>query len=51
MKLTVGDHVFDLSRKTCDTCGRAVRLVRARTRRNYWQHTGDGLAQYRSWHV
>ncbi len=40
-------------RAVCTVCGRSVHYVK-RTygphgRAGFWQHTGDGLAQYRSW--
>jgi len=45
----------DPRRAKCAICGRNVHFVR-RTygpngRAAHWQHTGDGLAQYRSWHL
>jgi hypothetical protein len=45
---------FDPARKICRTCGRAAHWVR-RTygphgRAGFAQHTGDGLAQFASWH-
>jgi len=44
----------DPRRARCETCGRDVHYVRRtygpHARAGHWQHTGDGLAQYRSWH-
>lgn len=41
----------DYPHKVCRNCGRLIMLVR-RSRRaaSHWQHVGDGLVQYRSWH-
>ena len=42
----------DYQRKVCRNCGRAIMLVRgSRRAKGHWQHVGDGLVQYRSWHI
>jgi len=46
--------VPDPRRAVCTACGRSVHYVRRsygpHGRAGHWQHTGDGLSQYRSWH-
>lgn len=45
----------DPARKRCRTCGDKAMYVRRsygpHGRAGHWQHAGDGLAQYRSWHT
>jgi len=42
----------DYQHKRCRSCGRAIMLVRrSRRSKSRWQHEGDGLRQYRSWHL
>lgn len=54
------DHAVEPSspnpkRATCLVCGRRVHFVRRtygpNARAAHWQHTGDGLAQFRSWAI
>ena len=51
------DHRVDANpaKMACRACGRQIHYVRKtygpNGRAGFWQHSGDGLAQYRSWGI